>query len=172
MEWIILYNIGAPHSVIWDDLLIAFVCLFAGVCILVKLEIAAEEKSGFSAKSIAQIGLLFLLIVLGVCSIVFKWIDFQVKDYNPYEKVYTEGLLTTVTSKAENVSWGGDRFLFSINDVPFECLQHRGIKREHNIERYFESASQIKVYYYADEDTSSTYQALRIDALVGKNLIE
>ncbi len=173
--WKTLYDIGAPHSVVWDDLFIIVICAFIGICLIVKVQTILEDKKKLSLTSTIYIVFLSLLIVIGICSIAFKWIDFQVKDYNPFDKFYNEGDLIIADGIVENVNWGGGGFFFSVDNVNFLCNEYRTIKREINIEPYFNEGQQVKIYYYGGEyqeaeDELKRYTALRIDVLTDEPL--
>ena len=169
MNWITLYDIGAPHSVIWDDMLLILVCLIVSGKLISGIRMVMKNRKKRSIKDIVRIAFLSVILLLGILTLVFGWVDWKVKKFNPYEKAYTEGNLEVVTGKAENVEWYRGGFSFTLDNVNFHLDMGSSIKREKYIEPYFDEGYQLKIYYYGEEyfDPSNLeYEVLRIDVLI------
>ncbi len=188
MEWVTLYDIGAPHSVIWDDLLLVFVCLIVCGKLIFQISMVVTDKKNCSVKNIVRILFLCVILLLAFCSLVFGWVDWQIKGFNGYEKAYNEGNLEVVNGKAENIIWDRGAFWFTVADVNFICDIDNSMQREKNIEPYFNAGYELKVYYYGEEYSEEEkqeyavledeypynmpYEPLRIDVLTDGMIAE
>lgn len=183
MEWVTLYDIGAPHSVIWDDLFLVFVCLIVCGKLISRIRMVMKNKKSRYVKNIFQIIFLSVILLLGTLSITCGWVDWKVKEFNPYEKEYEEGNLEIVTGKAENIEWYRGGFSFTVGDVNFSSDIGRTINREMHIEPYFNNGYELKIYWLGEDtepystliDEDSYYEffkPLRIDVLIDNTVKE
>ncbi|MBQ8562885.1 MAG: hypothetical protein IJ443_03200, partial [Firmicutes bacterium] len=169
--------------VIWDDLFLVLVCLIVCGKLIFRIRMVMKNKKSRSIKDIVRIAFLSVILLLGILTLVFGWVDWKVKKFNPYEKAYTEGNLEVVTGKAENVEWYRGGFSFTVDDVNFGSDIGRTINREMYIEPYFNNGYELKIYYYGEdkmyyatvEDEGSYrvfFEALRIDVLIDDTVKE
>ncbi len=97
MEWKTVYDMGEPYSIIWDDLLVIIVCIVAGINLFLTVQTIMKRPKRYATnKEVVKITLLNMLILFGILSIAFKWIDFKINDFHPLVRTHDEIFLIII----------------------------------------------------------------------------